>query len=107
MKRFRIEFTDEAKADIARSYDWGKRKWGASAALRWYRALRSSVRELLVHFPLSQSIVPESDELGIEVRQMMFRRYRVIFKIDGSKVQILHLKGSFVGDEFDDEGDFE
>ena len=107
MKRFRIEFTDEAKADIARSYDWGKREWGASSALRWYRALRWSVGELLVHFPLSQSIAPESDELGIEVRQMMFRRYRVIFKIDGSKVQILVLKGSFVGDEFDDEGDFE
>ena len=107
MKKFRIEFTEEAKADIARSYDWGKSEWGISPAIRWYRALRSSVRELLVHFPLSQSIAPESDELGIEVRQLIFRRYRLIFEIDGNTVRILHLKGSFVNDGFDDDGEFE
>ncbi len=107
MKKFRIEFTDEAKADITKSYDWGKRRWGTAAAQRWYSALRSSVRELLVHFPLSQSIAPESDELGVEVRQMIFRRYRLIFNIDGNTVRILHLKGSFVNDGFDDGGELE
>ena len=99
MKKFRIEFTDEAKDDIARSYVWGKREWGASAALRWYRALRSSVREMLVHFPMSQSIAPESDELDIEIRQLIFRRYRLLFEIDGKTVRILHLRGPFVDED--------
>jgi plasmid stabilization system protein ParE len=96
MKKFRIEFTDEAKADIVGSYEWGIREWGPGAALKWYRALRSNVRELLTHFPSSQAIAPESAELGIEVRQVIFLRYRLLFEIDGKTVRILHLKGPFI-----------
>ncbi len=105
MKRFRIEFTDEAKADIARSYDWGKREWGASAATKCYRALRTSVRDLLGHFPLSQSIAPESNELGEELRQLVFQRYRLIFEIHGKTVRVVHLKGLFVDEDPDPEGE--
>ena len=102
MKRFRIELTDEAKADFDRSYNWGTREWGRSAAARWYRELRASIREILGHFPLSQPIAPESEELGAELRQMIFRRYRVIFEIERSTVRILHLKGPFVDDKIGD-----
>lgn len=99
MKKFRIEITDEAKGDIVGSYEWGRREWGSSAALKWYRALRSNVRELLTHFTSSQTIAPESAELGVEIRQMIFQRCRLLFEIDGKAVRILHLKGPFVDEE--------
>ena len=35
MKRFRVEFTDEATSEIAQSYEWGRQEWGTAAALRW------------------------------------------------------------------------
>ena len=103
MKKFRIELTHRAKTDFSRSFDWGKREWGTAAASHWYRELKASIREILVHFPLSQPIAPESTELGLELRQMIFRRYRVIFEIDGRTVRILHLKGPFVDDQAGDE----
>lgn len=92
MKKFRIEFTDEARADIVESYEWGRREWDSSGALQRYRALRSNVRELLTHFPSSQSIAPESLELGVEVRQMIFQRYRLNFEIHESTARVLHLQ---------------
>lgn len=101
MKPFRIEFTDNAKIDIAKSFEWGCDEWGLSAALRWYRQLKSQTRKLLIHYPLSQPLAPESSEMDSEIRQMMFGRYRVLFEIDGKFVRILHLRGAFV--ERDDE----
>ncbi|MEP6944867.1 MAG: type II toxin-antitoxin system RelE/ParE family toxin [Acidobacteriota bacterium] len=103
MKKFRIEFADEAKLDFAKSYDWGKRNWGQASATRWYREVRAKVREILGHFPLSQSVAPESSELDQELRQMIFRRYRVIYEIDGRTVRILHLKGPSAADAAGDE----
>ena len=96
MKRFRIEFTDEAKADISASYEWGKREWGHARALRWYRALRSAVRNLLSLFPFGNPIAPESEEFDVEIRQLIFQRYRILYEIKGKTVRILHLKGPFV-----------
>ena len=104
MKRFRIEFTDAVKIEIAESYEWGRREWGATAALRWYRELRSQTRELLTHFPLSQPLAPESGDVNSEIRQMIFGRYRLLFEIQGRTVRILHLRGSFVGNATDDIG---
>ena|SRR5580765_6087266 len=96
MQRFRIKFTDNAKIDIAKSFEWGCDEWGLSVALRWYRQLKSQTRELLTYFPLSQPLAPESSEMNIEIRQMVFGRYRLLFEIDGTVVRILHLRGAFV-----------
>jgi plasmid stabilization system protein ParE len=104
MKRYRVEFTDEAKRDMGESYEWGCREWGKVAALRWYRTLRSKTREMLSHFPTSQPLAPESTEADGEIRQMIFGRYRVLYEIDKRTVRVLHIRGSFVGGNKDDLG---
>jgi plasmid stabilization system protein ParE len=96
MRRFRVEFTHEAKSEIARSFEWGRQEWGSAAAVQWYRKLRSQTREILSNFPLSQPIAPENGDFSSEIRQMIFGRYRVLFEIDGRVVRILHVRGSYV-----------
>lgn len=104
MKRFRVEFTDEAKSEIAQSYEWGRQEWGSAAALRWYRKLRSQTRDILSHFPLSQPIAQENEDFNSEIRQMIFGRYRVLFEIDRRVVKILHVRGSYVEKDRDEMG---
>ena len=90
-----VEFSDESKRDISKSFEWGRKEWGADAASRWYRNLRSQTRDILTFFPLSQPIAPESDELGREIRQMVFSRYRVLFEVRERTVRILHVRGAY------------
>jgi plasmid stabilization system protein ParE len=66
MKKFKIVFTDEAIADIDRSFAWGKKKWGIEQARKWYRDLRSNIREKLRVVPLAVPIAPETEELGLK-----------------------------------------
>ena len=77
---------------------------GQAAALHWYQHLRPQTRQLLTHFPLSQPLAPESADIDSEIRQMIFRRYRLIFEIEGRTVRILHLLGAFNDGERGDLG---
>jgi plasmid stabilization system protein ParE len=96
MKRYRVEFTDEAKRDINESYEWGCREWGDAKAFSWYRASRAKTREILTHFPLSQPVARESTEAGTELRQIIFGRYRILFEIEKRTVREVHVQGAFV-----------
>lgn len=97
MKRYAVVFTEEAKRDIANSYEWGREEWGEAAARRWYLKLRSHTRGNLTRFPLGQPLAPESEEVGQEIRHLIFGRYRILFEIVGRTVRILHLRGAFMG----------
>lgn len=95
MRRYRVEFVESAKADIARSFEWGRQEWGLAAAHKWYRCLKDSVRKTLFHFPLGQPLAPESKGENVEIRQMIVGRYRVLFQISGRTVRVLHVRGAF------------
>jgi len=49
-KRYRVVFTERAKRDFERSYQWGRREWGDAAARRWYREIKAQI----LFFPLSR-----------------------------------------------------
>ena len=96
MKRYRVEFSDDAKNDIMHSYEWGREKWGAAAAEQWYRNLKQHTRKLLTHYPLAQPLAPESEDVEGDVRHLIFGRYRLLYEIVGKTVRVLHLRGAFV-----------
>lgn len=104
MKRYRVEFSDDAKREIARSYEWGRKKWGSADAARWYRNLKTETRKLLTHYPLGQPLAPESEDVTGEVRHMIFGRYRILFEIVENTVRVLHLRGAFVDKDHADLG---
>src|SRR5687767_7507304 len=97
MKRYRVEFSAEAKAEIERSFEWGVREWGIVAAHDWYKLLTRATRLRLAMFPSGCPLAPENDDFPFEVRHMIIGRYRLIFKIEKRTVRILHLRGSYIG----------
>ena len=96
MKKYRVEFADTAKADIALSYEWGQKEWGAGAARKWYKLLKKTVRQTLCIVPLGFPLAPENSVYAAEIRQMTVGRYRVLFSVENRTVRVLHVRGPFV-----------
>src|SRR5215204_6300812 len=103
MKRYAIVFEKSAQKDVRESYDWGCRVWGQKEAKRWVRQLRTAVFRQLSLLPKRFPVAPEDDEFAEEIRQMIVGRYRVLFTIKGLRVHVLHVRGSYVGGDPNDE----
>src|SRR6185436_973643 len=97
MKRFVVIFEDSAQADVRLSFDWGCKAWGKQEAQRWARELRAAVLDQLSVVPKGFALAPENIEFEEEVRQLIVRRYRVLFTIKGRKVHVLHVRGAHSG----------
>lgn len=98
MNAYSVIFSDEAEADLISSVQWGYYNWGEMQTWKWYRETRDRTEQVLGAIPLAQPIAPENDEYTMEVRQMLFGRYRVIFNVKGKEVRILHVRGPFTGE---------
>jgi plasmid stabilization system protein ParE len=95
MKKYTVTFHPGAEQDIRTSYDWGCRVWGKTKAKQWVRELRAGITKRLAVFQESCPLAPESEELGIPIRQMIVGRYRVLFTIRARNVYILHVRGAY------------
>jgi len=98
MKRYAVVFEESAQTDVRESYDWGCRAWGKKEAQRWVRQLRTAIASQLALIPKGFPLAPENDEFSDEIRQMIVGRYRVLFTIKARRVHVLHVRGSYVGD---------
>ena len=91
MAEYRVLFVPAAEEDILSAYDWGCGFWGSGAAEYWLRDLYQNVFERLARFPFSCPLAPES--AGMEVRQLILGRYRVLYEVSGDTVIVLGLAG--------------
>lgn len=82
-----------AHKDLKDSYDWGYKRWGATKAKQWMKEAQKAVFSLS-QFPERHPIAPEADEFKIEIRQMIFQRYRILFLVGDDTVHVLHIRGS-------------
>jgi len=101
MAKFRVFFTPQALDDVLQSYEWGVANWGEAAAEKWLRELHRSVYERLAKFPKACQLAPESDELGVEVRQLLFMRYRILFQVEKKEVIVIRVAGPYAAAEDD------
>jgi plasmid stabilization system protein ParE len=66
-----------------------------SAAARWLNGLERGINSLK-QFPHRCALAPESEKLGVELRQYLYGRrggrYRVLFIVRGNSVIILHVR---------------
>jgi hypothetical protein len=46
----------------------------------------------LENLPTRCPIAPENDAFDVEVRQLLFGKYRILFWIDGRIVRVLHIR---------------
>jgi plasmid stabilization system protein ParE len=92
---FRVELSDRAQADIAAVYDWLLSQQAGDAGERWFVALREAIASLST-LPTRCPVSPESRDLPIEVRQLLYGRkphvYRILFTIESDVVQVLHIR---------------
>jgi plasmid stabilization system protein ParE len=96
MRRYKVVFHPDAEADIVASYRWGCRIWGLEKANDWAQRLHRAINSRLTSSPQSCSLAPESEELGVAIRQLILDRHRILFILQKRTVTIIHLRGPHV-----------
>ena len=96
MKKYKVTLHPDAEIDINSSFQWGCRTWGREDAEAWIRKLRHTINTRLTSTPLGCSLAPESNELDIDIRELIVGRYRILFIVENRVVTVLHVKGSYV-----------
>jgi toxin ParE1/3/4 len=88
-KKYKVDITASAEADIAAIWDYIAQDNPASATAFILR-LEEQIGALEV-LPERCSLVPESEYLGVPYRHQIFGQYRTIFKIVGTRVIIMRV----------------
>jgi plasmid stabilization system protein ParE len=88
-KKYRVDITASAEADIAAILDYIAQDNPASATAFILR-LEEQIGALEV-MPERCPLVPESEYLGVAYRHQLFGRYRTIYKIAGPRVIIMRV----------------
>ncbi len=91
-----VKFSQRAKRDIHEILAWIKSR-SSKAATTWLAALEKSISHLSEFAP-SSATAPEADDLGIDLKQWMFKTrrgnsYRLLFIIRVETVHILAVRG--------------
>jgi plasmid stabilization system protein ParE len=91
---YRVRIAARAEADVEKALGWMLRR-SAAAAGRWHAGLLAAV-DSLEEQPERCGLAPEAEDLGIELRQLLFGRrrgvYRILFTIAGNVVNVLHIR---------------
>ena len=95
MKRYEVEFSDKAIADLNSSFEWGCEAWGPSQAAKWYFEMRDQINNRLGRSPLACPLISQSERYLAEARVLVIDRYNVVFHVEGTLVTILHIRGPF------------
>jgi plasmid stabilization system protein ParE len=88
-KKYNVEITSIAEKDIRDHYDYVAQD-NPSAAKKLIEALRKQIVSL-EQFPFRCPIIPESREIGVNYRHIIYNKYRTIFRIKGKRVIILRV----------------
>jgi plasmid stabilization system protein ParE len=94
--RFTVSILRRAQSDVDEIYEWIARR-SPAGAVRWYAAFCQAASELCENADRCAQAA-ESGDLGIDIRQRLFktrrgRVYRLLFTIIGSHVRILRVRG--------------
>jgi plasmid stabilization system protein ParE len=92
---FRVEVSAQAERDAETILDWLLSQHAGETGIRWLLALEDAIASLSA-MPHRCSVAPESSLFPFEVRQLLYGRkphlYRILFAIEGDKVEILHIR---------------
>lgn len=92
---FRVEFPDVAEMEANEAFMWLLSR-SPERAGRWQAGLDVALGSL-PEFPNRCALAPETELLDVEVRQLLYQAYRILFTVldldeDGVPVRILHVR---------------
>ncbi len=94
MKKYHVEITAVAAAELREAYLWIQED-SPERAVRWREGLHKQT-ERLETLPERCPFAPENDFFAEEIRQLLYGRrsgrYRILFTIEKDTVYILHIR---------------
>ena len=94
---YQVHLTRKAEHDIDSVLNWFREHQTEVAANRWFANLMKKI-DAFESLPTRCGIAAESNELGVELRELLFGRrpavYRIVYLIDGAVVHILRIRHS-------------
>jgi plasmid stabilization system protein ParE len=91
---YAIELSAEARRNAEDAFLYIARDW-PSRARRWYIGLFNAIHSLSRN-PERCGLAPESEDLRIELRQLLYGKragkYRILFEIRGATVYVHHIR---------------
>jgi plasmid stabilization system protein ParE len=92
--QYRVRLTAKAEADVDRVLRWFYEVRATAAGERWFSRLMAKIDRLEAH-PSRCAVAAESEDLGVEIRELLVGKrhgiYRILFQIEGRTVLILRL----------------
>lgn len=90
MARFKVEIPPHVEHEIEHYVDFIAQD-NVEAALKWFQKLETRIYSLDQN-PKRCPVAFESRFHEYEIRNLVIGNYRVLFRVEGKTVQILHLK---------------
>jgi toxin ParE1/3/4 len=87
--KFQVEITAAAQSDIQEIFQYIAAD-NQTAANNLILEIEKQI-DSLEQFPLRCPVIPESFELGVEYRHVIYGYYRTIFRVESSRVIILRI----------------
>ena len=91
---YKVIIQPPALADLDEAYQWIAQRSPENAA-RWFNGFVDAI-QTLERFPARCGVAPESEQIGQEIRQLLYGRrggvYRALFVIRGREVHVLHIR---------------
>ena len=85
MKRYAVMITPTAEADAVEAFEYIRARSPVNAARR-LRGLYESIEKLEMLAGVGRAM--ESDLLGVELRQLVYKSHRVLFSVDEKRGQV-------------------
>lgn len=89
---FRVSISPSALSDIEEVIVWIK-EYSPERADAWYTALLEAIFSL-EQFPARCSFAPENKDIEGEIRQLLYKRHRIVFSIAENEVRIFRVRHS-------------
>lgn len=93
--RYQVRLSSRAEYDVGQVLRWFQKQQAQTAGGRWYGQLLARI-ETLETRPERCRLADEAEEIGIELREILFGRrsglYRILFEIRGRIVHILRIR---------------
>lgn len=89
---YRIKFSQKARAEAVAAARWIGQYAPEKSSL-WYFDLEQRI-ESLKNSPARCPLAPESRTFKREIRQLIFGKYRILFRIDDETVHVMHIRHS-------------